>query len=73
MKNFLRSLRFAWPYRGRLLLSVVCAAFGAVVWGAIFTSISPVLHILDKRQNLQHWAQDSIRETQEKIAELESR
>src|SRR5262245_38651475 len=41
MKNFARALRHAWPYRGRLLISVVCALMAAVLWGGNFTSIYP--------------------------------
>src|SRR5439155_12318415 len=29
MKNFLRALRYAWPYRGRLIFSVICAVMAA--------------------------------------------
>jgi ATP-binding cassette subfamily B protein/subfamily B ATP-binding cassette protein MsbA len=73
MKNFLRALRCSWPHRWRLIVSVACALIAAIVWGLIFTSISPVLHILDKRQNLQEWARTSIKETEHRIAELKAK
>ena len=31
MKNFLRALRFVWPYRHRLFLSIGCALLAAVL------------------------------------------
>ena len=37
MKNFLRALRHAWPYRRRFAVSVFCAAFAAMLWGLNFT------------------------------------
>src|ERR1700716_2611934 len=55
MKNFLRALRFAWPYRGRLLLSCVAAILAAVFWSLNFTAIYPVLKILGSEKNLQQW------------------
>jgi ATP-binding cassette, subfamily B, bacterial MsbA len=73
MKNFLRALRCSWPHRWRLIMSIVCALVAAIVWGLIFTAISPVLHILDKRQNLQEWARTSIVETERRLADLKAK
>jgi ATP-binding cassette subfamily B protein/subfamily B ATP-binding cassette protein MsbA len=72
MKNFLRALRCSWPYRWRLAASLICALFAAILWGLTFTCISPVLHILDKKQNLAEWARASATETQAKIRHLEA-
>src|SRR5215469_3292289 len=60
MKNFLRALRHALPYRRRLILSIVCALLAAVLWGANFTSIYPVLTILNKGQSPQQWVDERI-------------
>src|SRR5438477_468277 len=46
MKNFLRALRCAWPYRVRLGVSVVCAILAAIFWGLNFTAIYPVLKVI---------------------------
>jgi ATP-binding cassette subfamily B protein/subfamily B ATP-binding cassette protein MsbA len=46
MKNFLRGLRWTWPYRGRLLLSIFFALFAAVLWGANLSVIYPTLRLL---------------------------
>lgn len=69
MKNFLRALRYSWPYRYRLLLSVVCAMLAAVFWALNFTSIYPVLKILGTDQNLQEWVNDCITKTKTKQVE----
>jgi ATP-binding cassette, subfamily B, bacterial MsbA len=70
MKNFLRALRSSWPYRGRLLLSVVCALIAAVLWGLTFTAFQPTLTILGKKQNLQQWAEEKRKERQNEIFRL---
>jgi len=70
MKNFLRAVRCAWPYRGRLIISFVCAGIAAILWGVTFTAISPSLGILSSHQNLQKWADSEIEKTNEKIKKL---
>ncbi len=71
MKNFLRAVRVAWPYRGRFLWSVVCAAVAAALWGSTFAAILPALKIMGKKQNLEQWAQEEADLQQERIAKLE--
>ena len=51
MKNFLRALRHALPYRRRLIGSFVAAFLAAVLWGLNFTSIYPVLKLLGTGQS----------------------
>jgi subfamily B ATP-binding cassette protein MsbA len=72
MKNFLRAVRCAWPYRGRLVISLVCAGLAAVLWGLTFTAISPVLEVLGNKQNLHDWTQSEIRTLDAKIAKLKA-
>src|ERR1700730_6127766 len=60
MKNFLRAMRFAWPYRYRTIFSVVCAVMAAAFWGLNFTAIYPVLKIIGSQKNLQAWVNESI-------------
>ncbi len=67
MKNFLRALRYCWPYRHRFVFSVLCALLAAALWGLNFTAIYPVLKILGSDQNLQAWAEDHIAQTQRRI------
>src|ERR1700730_13284599 len=71
MKNFLRALRFALPYKGRIILSVSCAILAAVFWSLNFTAIYPVLKISGSDKNLQEIVADSIKDTQARIKVLE--
>ncbi|HEV3082300.1 MAG TPA: ABC transporter ATP-binding protein [Gemmataceae bacterium] len=71
MKNFLRALRYAWPYRIRLGLSIVCAVIAAVLWGLTFTAISPVLGVLLKKQNLEDWTRAQIERCNKEIKDLD--
>jgi ATP-binding cassette subfamily B protein/subfamily B ATP-binding cassette protein MsbA len=72
MKNFLRALSYAWPYRQRLIVSLVCALLAALLWGANFTAIYPLLKLLHSRQTLHHWVESSISSTQDEIANFNS-
>lgn len=54
MRNFLRSLRFAWQYRLRVAASVFCAIMAALLWALNLGSIYPVLNLLTKPE--QSWA-----------------
>jgi ATP-binding cassette subfamily B protein/subfamily B ATP-binding cassette protein MsbA len=70
MKNFLRALRFAWPYRGRLACSILCALVAAALWSLTFTAIYPVQKILSSDKNLQDYINESIQDTNDKIDKL---
>src|SRR5262249_48599791 len=70
MKNFLRALRFCWPYRYRLGLSILCALLAAVFWGLNFTAIYPVLEILGSDKNLQEWVDEHIADSEKQIKTL---
>ena len=65
MKNFLRALRFAYPHRIRLGISILCALFAAGLWSLNFTAIYPILKIFGSGQNLQTWVDTSIKKIQE--------
>ncbi|MGF1577780.1 MAG: ABC transporter ATP-binding protein [Gemmataceae bacterium] len=67
MKNFIRALKFAWPYRYRLVLSISCAFLAAMFWSLNFTAIYPVLKIISSDKNLQQWVDAEISETQSRI------
>jgi ATP-binding cassette subfamily B protein/subfamily B ATP-binding cassette protein MsbA len=70
MKNFLRALRHAWPYRFRLILSIFCALMAAVFWGLNFTSVYPVLKLLHTEQTPHQWIEERIKNTNNDIDEL---
>ncbi len=73
MKNFLRALRHAVPYRRRLILSILCALCAAVLWGANFTSIYPVLKLLNTEQSPHQWVDGRINEIQAQITEYQNK
>src|SRR5438067_2089005 len=60
MRNFLRSLRYSWPYRHRLAASVVCALAVAALWSLSLAAIYPVLKILSTDRNLHQWVDGEI-------------
>ncbi|MGH7225742.1 MAG: ABC transporter transmembrane domain-containing protein, partial [Gemmataceae bacterium] len=67
MKNFLRALRHALPYRRRLILSIFCTMCAAAFWGANFSSIYPVLKLLQDKQTPHEWVDKEIKEIQEEV------
>ncbi len=73
MKNFLRALRYVWPYRGRLILSILCAILAAVLWGLNFTAVYPFLKLLTTGQSLQVWIDDSITKQEELVTKLQKK
>ncbi len=73
MKNFLRALRHALPYRRRLTISITCATCAAVLWGLNFTSIYPVLKLLHTGDSLHQWIDKSIASTQGEVEDLQGK
>jgi ATP-binding cassette subfamily B protein/subfamily B ATP-binding cassette protein MsbA len=75
MKNFLRALRVAWGYRGRLILSLACAVLAAALWGLSFTCIDPILYILKNGNkpdnNLQARQEHKIADAKKAVDELQ--
>ncbi|GIW88797.1 MAG: ABC transporter ATP-binding protein [Isosphaeraceae bacterium] len=73
MKNFIRLVRFAWPYRLRFGLSLGCALMVAVLWFLNISAVYPLLQILFYHQNCQRWIGEQIAESETTIASLEAR
>jgi subfamily B ATP-binding cassette protein MsbA len=71
MKNFLRALRHALPYRRRLILSIFCAVCAAAFWGANLSSIYPLLILLQYKQSPHDWINKQIDEAQKKVADYQ--
>ncbi|WP_020472666.1 ABC transporter ATP-binding protein [Zavarzinella formosa] len=69
MRNFLRALKLALPYRGRLVLSLVCALCAALLWGLNFTAVYPVMKVLGSNMNLQQWVDVRIELIERDITE----
>jgi len=72
MRNFLRALKLALPYKNRLVLSLVCAVFAAVLWGLNFAAVYPVLKVLSGEGNMQQWVDARIDKTDADIAKEEA-
>jgi len=72
MRNFIRALRHTWPYRGRFILSLVCAVLAAMLWGLNFTSIYPILKILGNDQTLVQDIDARIAANQKEIETTEA-
>src|SRR6266704_752187 len=73
MRNFIRALRFAWPYRFRLATSLVFAVLAAALWSLNFTAIYPILKIFGSGDNLQTGVDKEIEKCEEQIVPLEKR
>ncbi|MEI7835593.1 MAG: hypothetical protein WCK05_04185, partial [Planctomycetota bacterium] len=60
MKNFKRSLRYLWPYRGRLTLAFLCILVIATLWGGGLGMMLPGCKILISPEGLHGWAWNSL-------------
>lgn len=60
MRSFTRSLKYSWPYRSRIILSLVSALCVAALWGLSLSAIYPVLKIFSAEKNLQIWVDEEI-------------
>jgi subfamily B ATP-binding cassette protein MsbA len=67
MKNFARLVRFAWPYRVRFGLSVACAVVVSVMWSGNLGAVYPLLQILFRGQNCQHWIDERVDATESDV------
>ena len=56
MKNFMRSLQYLKPYRGRITVSIVCVVFIACLWGSGLGLMLPGAKILLSDDGLHGWA-----------------
>jgi ABC-type multidrug transport system fused ATPase/permease subunit len=73
MHHFGRLLRFAWPYRFKFGLSLVCAVLVSVFGFATISAVYPLLQVLFYHQNSQRWVADQITKTEASIAGFEGR
>jgi subfamily B ATP-binding cassette protein MsbA len=60
MQNFFRSLKYLWPYRMRIALSVGCVLIIAAIWGMGFAASPVGLKILVDPEGLHGWAWRSL-------------
>jgi ABC-type multidrug transport system fused ATPase/permease subunit len=73
MNNFIRLVKFAWPYRLRFGLSLGCAVMVAILWFANISAVYPLLQILFYHQNCQRWISQQISESDARIECLTAR
>jgi len=73
MKNFVRLLRFAWPYRLRFALSIACAAMVALFYGGNIGAVYPLLQILIRSENAQLWVAEQVETTRAESQALSAR
>ena len=62
MENFRRSLRYLWPYRKRLAISIVCVIVIAILWAGGLGALLPGAKILISPEGLHGWAWNSMTE-----------
>ncbi|MCD6304112.1 MAG: ATP-binding cassette domain-containing protein, partial [Planctomycetes bacterium] len=60
MKNFFRSVRYLWPYRFRLAMSMLCVLGISILWGGGLGMLVPGSKILISEEGLHGWAYGSI-------------
>ena len=60
MKNFLRSVRYLWPYRVRLGIAILCVVAISVLWAGGLGMIGPASKILITDEGLHGWAYGQI-------------
>jgi ABC-type multidrug transport system fused ATPase/permease subunit len=70
MRNLLRVVRYAWPYRRRFAASVLAGLAVAILWAANLSTVYPVVSVLYYEKNLQQWIEQRIATTEETIQTL---
>lgn len=69
--NFRRALAFGWPYKGRMVVSLLCSIVVAIFWGANISAIYPVLTVLLEKKTLVDWVDGTIAHAETRIDELQ--
>lgn len=67
MNNFSRIAVFVWPYRWRVILSVVCAIMISLLWAGNLSSTMPIVRVLFDDQNMQDYIGGEIAQTKAAI------
>jgi ABC-type multidrug transport system fused ATPase/permease subunit len=60
MKHFRRSLKYLWPYRGRITVAIVCVIFIALLWAGGISLLLPGSKMLLSTEGLHGWAWNSL-------------
>ncbi|MDA1014134.1 MAG: ABC transporter ATP-binding protein [Planctomycetota bacterium] len=70
MKSFARVMRFMWPHRRNLFISVGFAGIVAAMWAASLLLAFPVIKVLLQGQTLDNWINTEINTANADAAEL---
>ena len=60
MTNFWRSLRYLLPYKGKLILSMICVLLITALWAGGLGMMAPGSQVLIGEQGLRGWVYDKI-------------
>ncbi|HAU38333.1 MAG TPA: hypothetical protein DCX07_11555, partial [Phycisphaerales bacterium] len=60
MQNFIRSLKYLWPYRVRIGAALLCCVFIATLWGGGLGLTLPGAKILISEEGLHGWAWNTL-------------
>jgi ABC-type multidrug transport system fused ATPase/permease subunit len=60
MESFLRSLRYLWPYRGRIAVAILCVLVVAGLWSGGLGLMLPAAKILISDEGLHGWAYNTV-------------
>ena len=60
MKHFRRSLKYLWPYRGRLSVAIICVIAIALLWAGGLSLALPGAKILLSPEGLHGWAWNTL-------------
>ena len=73
MDNFARVFPFLWPYRRKLLLSVIFALLVALFWGANLSLTFPIVKVLMQDKNLVDSLDEEIGALEKELPKLNER
>ena len=73
MNNFIRLVKFAWPYRWKFGLSIGSALMVALLWFGNIGAVYPLLQILFYDQDCQRWIEKQLVESETQHASLTAR
>ena len=70
MKNFVRVVRLALPYRLTIVGTVLSALAVAVLWGGNIGAVYPFIKVVFEGKSLQQWVDAELVKTRNTAAEL---
>jgi ABC-type multidrug transport system fused ATPase/permease subunit len=62
LSDFWRAMKFVWPYRKQILISIGCALFVGLAMSFSLAALTPILRVLLANQTIQQWADTTVAE-----------